>query len=481
MRRVLPIAIVAALVLPAVAAAFAPNDRLAPRQWHLAAVRAFDFWPVRPALAPVRVAVIDSGIDGRHPELNERVIAAESFVDEGPLVDTEGHGTFVAGVIAAETDNGEGIAGLGLSARLMIAKVVRADGSIDPVAEARAIRWAVDRRPPADVINLSLGGTRDPSNPARDTYSLLEQRAIEYAVRRGAVVVAAVGNGEFPDVPWRYASYPAALPHVIGVSAYARGGSVPDFSNRDAVYNDISAPGDEIVSTLPRALTAKRSTCVDQGYSVCGPRLFQRGAGTSFAAPQVSAAAALLLGVRPRLHADHVRWLIERAAADATPADGCNGCRAGRDALTGWGRLDIAAALKALQGPIPRADRLEPNDDAGVRSRRLFGRGPRVQASLDYWDDPTDVYRFRLRAGERVSITLRARPGLDSTLILWRPGTRVVEGPRVRLRLRAARSAHPGAALERISFRARVAGWYYVQARLARAGAGPYTLTVAKR
>ena len=478
MRRALPLAIVAALALPASAAAFAPNDRLAPRQWHLAAVRAFDFWPVRPALRRVRVAVIDSGIDGRHPDLYQRVDAAESFVDEGPLVDTEGHGTFVAGLIAAETDNGEGIAGLGLSARLMIAKVVRADGSIDPFAEARAIRWAVDRG--ADVINLSLGGTRDPSNQGRDTYSPLEQRAIEYAVRRGVVVVAAVGNGEFPDVPWSYASYPAALPHVVGVSAYAKGGSVPDFSNRDAVYNDISAPGDEIVSTLPRALTAKNATCVEQGYSVCGPRLFRRGAGTSFAAPQVSAAAALLLGVRPGLHANQVRWLIERAASDATPADGCSGCRAGRDSLTGWGRLDVAAALKALQGPIPRADRLEPNDEAGVRSRRLFGRGPRVQASLDYWDDPNDVYRFRLRAGERVSITLRARPGLDSTLNLWRPGTRAVEGPRMRLRLRAARSARPGAPVERISYRARVAGWYYVHARLARAGAGPYTLTVAK-
>ena len=103
------------------------------------------------------------------------------------------------------------------------------------------------------MINLSLGGLRDPLDRKQDTYSQLEQDAIAYAYANGAVVVAAVGNGDqAPKSPWPYASYPAALPHVLGVSALAPDGSVPAFSNRDAVYNDIAAPGVGIVSTLPR-------------------------------------------------------------------------------------------------------------------------------------------------------------------------------------------------------------------------------------
>src|SRR5205085_4160756 len=137
-------------------------------------------------------------------------------------------------------------------------------------------------------INLSLGGLRDPLDPRRDTYSPLEASAVEYASSHGAVVVAAVGNGdEAPRAPWLYASYPAALPHVIGVSALGQDGSVPIFSNRDAIYNDISAPGADIISTFPRALTATRPTCVDQGYSDCASQEYRTAEGTSFAAPQV--------------------------------------------------------------------------------------------------------------------------------------------------------------------------------------------------
>ena len=84
-------------------------------------------------------------------------------------------------------------------------------------------------------------------------------------------MVAAVGNGEgAPKLPWRYASYPAALPHVIGVGAAAQDGSVPDFSNGDPIYDDVTAPGAAILSTVPRDLSTDRPDVV-QGYSVCGP------------------------------------------------------------------------------------------------------------------------------------------------------------------------------------------------------------------
>ncbi|HSP73807.1 MAG TPA: S8 family serine peptidase, partial [Gaiellaceae bacterium] len=276
--------------------AFSTNDPLAPRQWYLGNDRAFDFWPDSPQLPPVKVAIVDSGIDGGHPDLQGRVVAAKSFVGGSPFTDADGHGTFVAGEIAAAPDNGVGIAGIAFSAQLVIAKVVNANDELPLEAEVAGIKWAVQQG--ARVINLSLGGVRDPLDPKLDTYSPLEQAAIDYAFRKGAVVVAAVGNGpQSPRTPWPYAHYPAALPHVIGVSAVTQSGSVPGFSNRDAVYNDIAAPGEAILSTVPRDQTQQRPTCPEQGYSPCGTPEFRDAIGTSFAAPQVAAAAALVLAV----------------------------------------------------------------------------------------------------------------------------------------------------------------------------------------
>ena len=112
--------------------------------------------------------------------------------------------------------------------------------------------------------------------------------AIDYAVRSSVLVVAAVGNGgDAPSKPWRFAGYPAALPHVLGVGAYGRTGDVPSFSNRDDVYVDISAPGQDMLSLLPRSLTRAYSSCLEQGYSSCGPKEFRGADGTSFSSPQV--------------------------------------------------------------------------------------------------------------------------------------------------------------------------------------------------
>ena len=311
-----------ALAAPAVAhAGFIPNDPLSPRQWYLTQDRAFDAFSALPVLKPiVKVAVIDSGVDAGHPELKGRIVAEKSFVG-GTASDVQGHGTFVAGEIAAATDNGLGIAGLAPSARLIVAKVVRDDGTIPPRAEVRAIRWAV--RVGARVINLSLGGMRDPLDPSVDEFSYAEQRAVEYAVAHGVLVVASVGNGnDAPATPWHYASYPAALPHVLGVGAYGRSGDVPSFSNRDDVYVDLAAPGQDMLSLFPRSLTARNPSCVEQGYSSCGPKEYRHADGTSFSSPQVAAAAALLIGLRPSLHADQVSALLEHTAADATPATG---------------------------------------------------------------------------------------------------------------------------------------------------------------
>ena len=111
--------------------AFVPTDPLAVKQWYLPQIRAFDAWTLQPPFdSRVRVAVIDSGIDATHPDLAPRIESGKSFV-EGPWnKDAHGHGTFVAGIIAAEAGNGEGIAGIGLGADLLVAKVVRDDGTI---------------------------------------------------------------------------------------------------------------------------------------------------------------------------------------------------------------------------------------------------------------------------------------------------------------------------------------------------------------
>lgn len=480
MPRRIAAAVAAVLAFAAPAAAFAPSDPLAPRQWYLAANHAYDTWAQPPTLAPVKIAIIDSGIDGGHPELAKHIIAARSFVGGKATVDTQGHGTFVAGLIGATVNDGVGIAGLFPSAQLIIAKVVTPQRTIPIDAEAKAIRWSVDQG--ARVINMSFGGLRDPLHPSRDMYSQIEAEAVAYAVAHHVVVVAAVGNGDqSPREPWHFASYPAALPHVIGVSAFAEDGSVPDFSNRDAIFNDITAPGEAILSTLPRQLTAQFPGCPDQGYSSCGPEEYRAAEGTSFAAPQVSAAAAMLLSVDPGLTPDQVTTILERTATDANGGNGCRQCPLGRDSYTGWGRLDVAAALAALAGTIPSADRFEPNDDAGPAAWPLSGRSGTLHATLDFWDDQSDVYRVLVRRGQKVFAVLSGPIGTDTVLALWKPETERVDDLRAQ-GLRVRLSARPGF-VERLSYRAPRTGYYYLQVKVQEAagGSGPYTLQFAKR
>jgi subtilisin family serine protease len=480
MRYALLLAVLAALVLAGTAAAFTPTDPLAAKQWYLQDDHAFDAWPDGPpALAPVKVGVIDSGIDCSLPDFaGGRIVAKRSFVGGDPCTDTEGHGTFVAGEIAANLDN-EGIVGLDWTAQLVIAKVVKQDGTIPLDAEAAGIRWAVDEG--ARVINLSLGGVRDPANLSRDTYSPEEASAVAYAYAHGAVVVAAVGNAdEAFSEPWNYASYPAALPHVIGVSALTHSGNVPDFSNRDPIYNDISAPGNGIFSTFPLALTALRPTCTDQGFSDCGTDEYVGGEGTSFAAPQVSAAAAILFSLVPTLTNSQVAYILEHTADDVNAATGCPRCALGRDSLSGWGRLDVTAAVGALSGPLPPPDVDETNDNAGTQAHTLWGKAPSVTAMLDYYDDPVDVYRVALAKKQKLTATLAAGwTGANVTLELWRPATRTVDVPSSVRKLRAAQSAVPGGR-QRIRFTAPAAGWYFVEVKAGAPGAGPYRLVLVK-
>jgi subtilisin family serine protease len=480
--RLLLVVLAALLAAPA-ALAFDNTEPLGAKQWYLTADHAWDTWPEMPQLAPVRVAVIDSGIDYGHPEFVGRIAGGRSFVPGSSWKeDTYGHGTMVAGEIAANPSNGTGIAGMAFNAQLLIAKIVTPDGNVVLPAEIAAIRWAVDQG--ARVINLSLGGVRDPIDPQLDTYSPQEQAAIDYAYSKGVVVVAAVGNGpQSPSTPWTYADYPAALPHVIGVGAIRENGSVPQYSNRDSAYVDIAAPGDGIFSTIPRELVdTSRLACDTEPYSDCGPFEFRRAIGTSFAAPQVSAAAALLLGADPALTAEQVGWLLERSADDVDAATGCLLCPPGRDSLTGWGRLDVAAALRLLaSGPLPPPDRYEPNDDAGMWAKP-FGPPRAITASVDFWDDQIDVYKVTLQQGQKLFVRLTPAGSDGMKLVLWNPGTQSVDGLRVPLDNQAAQARTVGDQ-QRIAFEVPASGAYYLEVKLVRPSRDPavYRLAVATR
>jgi hypothetical protein len=264
---------------------------------------------------------------------------------------------------------------------------------------------------------------------------------------------------------------------VIGVSALTRTGAVPSFSNRDRVYNDISAPGQEILSTFPRSLSTV-SGCADVGYSDCGPDEYRHARGTSFAAPQVSAAAALLISLMPTLRPDQVSWILERSADDVYAGTGCTDCTLGRDALSGWGRLDIARAIAALQGPIVPADRLEANDEAGSHAHTLYGQSVTQTATLDYWDDQVDVYRVRVLKGQRLVVRLKSSPGSNSVLELWEPGTTKVDDIASQ-KNRLTETATPGTS-KRFAYRATATGWYFVEVRLASPGTAVYALDVEK-
>jgi subtilisin family serine protease len=468
-------ATVAVLVATSSAAAFTPTNVYYAKQWYLNRDDAFGAWATPPIFnPPVKVGIIDSGIDCSLPDFQNQIAAKKSFVGGSPCIDNQGHGTIVAGEIAGSLNSG-GIVGLAYSSQLLVAKVVAPDGTIPLKAEAAGIRWAVNQG--AQVINLSFGAVRDPKNPALDTYSKVEAQAVDYAVGKGAVVVAAVGNAdEAYTTPWPYASWPAALPHVIGVGALTHSGKVPDFSDEDPVYVDIAAPGVGIFSTFPRNLTDDQSDCTAQGYTDCATGDYHHPEGTSFAAPQVSAAAAVLFGVDPNLTSSQVTRILERHTDDVNAATGCAECPLGRDRYSGWGSLDVAKAVDFLNSgnPLPPSDRLEPNDSL-QQARKVWGNRPHLDATLDLWDDPLDVYRVRLSRGQQLKVRAAARwANAAVDLTLWRPGAKSLHGAKGRV----ARTAHDGKT-QRLSYRATHTGWYDVVLR-ARHGGGRYALQLTK-
>src|SRR5262249_40895161 len=176
-----------------------------------------------------------------------------------------------------------------------------------------------------------------------------------------------------------------------------------------------------------RALTRDNAGCSDQGYSDCGPDDFRHAEGTSFAAPLVTAAAALLFAQSPNLHANQVETILERSADDLNAATGCSACPPLRHSLSGGGRLDVAGALTALAKlPVPPPDHFEPNDDVGAQTARLTGARGKLAATVDYWDDPSDIYPVELAGGAHLRLSVNGLAA--ASMRLWSPQTRTVYG-----------------------------------------------------
>ncbi|HLD29108.1 MAG TPA: S8 family peptidase [bacterium] len=283
-------------------------------QWGLYEVQAHLAWDVTRGSTDVVVSVVDTGIDYNHQDLSNRMWRdtdgryGYDFVngDSDPF-DDEGHGTHVAGIIAAE-ENGSGVVGLAPGVRVMAVKVLDSEGKGTTETVAGGIKYAADQS--CSIINLSLGGGG----------AEIEEEAVNYACDRGVLLVAASGNSNESASK----SFPAAYVNVVSVGAMAEDGSRASFSNFGRSL-DFVAPGVGILSTVPGG--------------------WEELDGTSMAAPFVSGAAALILSVNPALSPFDVRRILVSSCDDVNSS-----VFSGYDAYLGYGRLNASKAVQSALG-----------------------------------------------------------------------------------------------------------------------------------
>ncbi len=279
------------------------------RQWGLDLLEADDAFEHGNACGQT-IAVVDSGVDGDHPDLQGIVRTGKNMVSRGiGATDRSGHGTEVAGVAAAGYHNGRGISGMAPGARVLPIGIEDAAGQMRASDLAQAIRYAI--RHDATVINLSLGGPVRSSNV---------EYWLERANEAGIAVIASAGNAFANDNP---TIWPAASPWTIAVGAVAPTGVWAPFSSTGR-YVDLVAPGVAVLTTARG------------GHYVAGN-------GTSLSAPFVTAAAAMLRAKDGALTPTQLRRLLIDSATDAGPA--------GWDPRFGHGVVDPGAALQAIAGP----------------------------------------------------------------------------------------------------------------------------------
>lgn len=287
-----------------------PNDTLYTRyQWNLPMIGMEQTWEMTRGSSDVVVAVVDTGVDLHHPEFKGKLVPGYNVLgDNNVPQDDNGHGTHVSGIIAARTNNAEGVAGMSWNSKIMPVKAIGADGSGTAFDIAQGIRWATDHG--ADVINLSVGNY---------TPSAALKEACAYAFAHDVVLIAATGNDN-TDQP----GYPAAYPEVLGVSAVDHVKRRAEFSNYGD-YVDVVAPGVDIASTY-----------ISSDYAALS--------GTSMACPHVTALASLIRSVNPNLPNRKVIEIIQKTAIDLGAP--------GKDPLFGYGLINVNAAVHKAARPI---------------------------------------------------------------------------------------------------------------------------------
>ncbi|MER5430440.1 type VII secretion-associated serine protease mycosin [Streptomyces sp. NPDC002588] len=359
-------------------AAPAHADGIRAQQWALDALHAQEVWQTTKGKG-ITVAVLDTGVEADHPDLVGNVLKGKDMVGFGAVEGQNAwavHGTAMAGIIAGHGhgyDNGDGVTGIAPEVKILPVRVILEDG--DPQrtkarntrgnALAEGIRWAADHD--ADVINLSLGDDSASAHPEP-----AEDEAIQYALKKGVVVVASAGNG---GKTGDHISYPAAYPGVIAATAVDREGARADFSTR-RWYATVSAPGKDVVIAEP-----------DLKY--------YKGWGTSAASAFVSGTVALIEAAHPGLTPAQIKKLLEDTASN--PPVG------GRDDSRGFGFIDPAAAIKA-------AARLKPEGlESLAYGKKYFGSGPEPAPS----EDDTSSWVAPLAGGAGVVLLMGA-------VVLWR-------------------------------------------------------------
>jgi subtilisin family serine protease len=284
-------------------------------------IKATSTWEETKGDEEIIIAILDTGVDTLHPDLDEKIHSSEyDFVnDDSDATDDHSHGTHVAGIAAAETDNGEGIAGVAWNCKIMAVKVLDdlGFGGTDDLADG--IIWAADNG--ADVINLSLGVP---------VPVITLENALRYAHGMDVVIVAAAGNDGGAVL------YPAAYDdYCLAVAATNYNDERVDFSNSAGLWEsnfgpeiDVAAPGERIISTVPTWFW--------------GPDSFPYawGGGTSQASPHVAGVAALIRSLKPDLTADQIMKVICYSADDVNFVNNL-----GVDNYLGWGRLNSKKAL----------------------------------------------------------------------------------------------------------------------------------------
>lgn len=315
-----------------------PSKKYEGRPWALQRVNLDELWAQSTGRG-VRVAVIDTGVDVKNPQLNKAVDVAKGKnflpvenskgerIDRGNsqgTTDTVGHGTRVAGIVAARPAKGTGFVGLAPDATIIPIKQNNAEGDGTALTLATSIRYAVDAG--ADVINIS----QDTANAVEPDPRL--KQAVDYALDREVVVVASAGNdGLGGNVK---VTYPASYEGVLAVAASDRNNERAAFS-QSGDFVGVAAPGVDMVSTVP-------------GNGHCSDN------GTSFSAPYVAGVAALLKSKYPKWTAREIVAQIEQSAERSVP---------GRDRLVGWGVID---PVKALTDTDPANPVESPRASGGV-------------------------------------------------------------------------------------------------------------------